>query len=396
MTKYSKEYHYFIAPKHLQHFSQLVFDSADPAELDIVVASLNSFKRLNEITLESFSAELVFGENPVFELNLSHHPAISKWIEIAPQIRILHFDDFEPQVAANYVKSAPSLIHLHFIHRDPISGTDFDALVDVLPSLEHLHFDSNNKQTTECFAAVLMGRKHDFPKLKRLTLTVPVIDSAILGFVRSLKSSLEELKMVVEGDDPDGDVADLADASCFPRLRSISIVGSSLLARCVFLGSSKALFPSLRHVCLSYGLDSNWGFGSDDDAFETIVKKHDLRGLQYLAQDQRYDSAEEAWMVRLAKKHGVPLELRDCPEVAYPSDIFLQNKYYARGTIFDDFVGGYNQEKVLKELETNVNRVVEYVGTTVERAIEYKDAPGLAQLATLLRPVEFERLAQFD
>ncbi|GAA5872533.1 hypothetical protein JCM16303_004552 [Sporobolomyces ruberrimus] len=399
-------YRYFVASKHIARFRHVVLNRVDGEGLDVLVASLDRFERLNELTLDGYSARYAFGDHPVFDLDLAR-PATFRFAQIVPRIRKLHLSDFRPSAAAPYLKVLPFLEYFHYEIDDLWISLEFASLLESLPPIQHLHCEAPDAGGLRSFLAAVTTIPHDWTSLKRLTMTTPFIDLSMLRSLHLFEASLEELELVVEEDDPEGESEDLEDSDVpswiddgvrFPHLRSISIINSrGLLAKQFFRPVTKLHLPELRHLRVSHSADCGHGDDFTICTLSRLFEEHEhLKYLEFLAPDSLIAGDHREDIDRILERHEFTVTYRDCPEAGYPADVFLDKSYPIWEPLIERYLRGGKQEEEEEALKESLNRLREYFDRTLVNAEAVRNLPTLYRLAVLLRPLECERLAQFD
>lgn len=403
-TVNTQTYRYYIASKHLAHFRHVVFDCYESSHLDNLVASLDRFARIDELTLQGYAAEVAFGTRPVFALDPAH-PATSRFAELAPRIRTLHLVDVTPTAAAPYLRALPSLSHFHYIVKDLYGPFDPSPLIQALPPLQHFHCEiEQGGMVRHCFET-LAATPQDWAPLKRLTLTVPYIRRSWLRHLNLFEASLERLELSVERDESGGvlgtreesDVPSwIDDGVHFPVLRSVSIIGSGMLCKDFFLPVTNLHLPSLEHLRVSFSADCRHGKDFTCSLGELLDDHELLDSLQFFAPDGVIDGDDKGYIEYLDEDYGLDIAYRDCPEASYPEDAFIDASYPSRHNLVIGYPRGGRQEEEAVALKKSLKRLFTYFLKTFYAAEAVRDLPTLYRLAVLLRPLECERLAQFD
>jgi len=387
----NKIYRYHIGPRYVQHFKHIIFDeSSDLIGLDYLAASLASFTSLKELTLNASSAKATFGSDRRFLSSSSHATKMVK--RINTKIRTLHLNDFPVVDALGYLDLFKSLNEVTIRGPPPTPTEEVAKFATVLRNVEELtliihrvpyHLPPSFSETS-----------HEWPKLRSLALNIDLIDQTTISFIQHFRSSLEELTVTTLNDPEDArDSLTIPDEATFPHLRRISLIGTNLAARTVFRDTTSRTFPALDYVRLSYVNYNASGFGHDDENLDSLFERHRFRFLQYDPPDQVFRLEDAEHVQELADDHNVQLYLRDYPSKT--SSAFLSEEETPDQIRFQESIGKdltFTQSRIEEDLE----RIKDYLETTMAKASESEDVSALYRLLEFLRPLELERFAMLD
>lgn len=272
------------------------------------------------------------------------------------------------------------------------------TLVKSIAHLEELKLDLEFR-----IPAVLLEDDRRWPPLKKLSITTDVdLYIGTLEFIRIFESSLLELSistpsdsclvMFVEG----RPYPALPVEASFPRLRSISVLGSSLVGWCVFGNSTKSTFPALNKVRLSYSSsDANCGFAEEDEVLNKILTNCPIRDLTYIPQDQEVLGEDRTYLEQKAAALGIRLSLRDSSEETFPTIHFLEGQQYAIHSASYEYRTG-PERWVSESRAEQLERIREYLDDRIKVAKLTGNTVEYQRILNFLRPLEYERLAQMD
>jgi len=386
-------YRYHVGPRYLQHFKHIIFDeSSDLIGLDYLAASLDSFTNLKQLTLSATSAKATFGSG---RDSISASFATRRLARINGKIRTLHLRDFEAADAITYLTIFKSVREVSLRGPFPASPKDVGKLASVLRNVDALSLDLGGKHSPPfSLPRNFAETSHEWPRLRSLTLDIEAIDQTTISFIQIFSSSLEELKVTtfVEVENVSDLVAFPAEVP-FPRLQRISLVGTHAAARTVFEKTSTQTFPALDHVHLSYVSYNPFGFGQDDSNLHSLFEQHRFRFLQYDPPEQGFRLEDAENIRELAFQHDVQVTLRDYPWKT--TSTFLGDEDTAEYIQYEQN-SGRDLSVVQTSIEEDLERIKDYLETTMAQLSESEDVPALYRLLTFLRPLELEQFAMLD
>jgi len=391
------DYRFYIVPKHLHHFRHIILDKADQEAKISLVASLNSFINLRELTLENDSANDTFGDAIAYHQFVCG-PVVAMLRHRGKDIRILHLLDFDLRSARvlRYVTMFPNLRQLSINGSLQIQADHLSTLVQSLPHLEELTVD-NHAESEATFPSEFSSAT--WPRIKKLNLVVNNIQTATIDFIRNFESSLLRFCLTVPGgnDYIEPEPASMPSDAHFPRLQSIAIVGASQIAWSMFENLTKTTFPSLVKVRLSHTDAARYGFGEEDQVLHKILDNSTIRVLQYFPADQDVQVGHQHYLESKAGISGFRLQLYDCQEGTFPTLRVLDDPLGCVEQAEDEYhLPSYTAKCDLEPLRAQVQRVQNHLDDSVKAAELTGNLVEYQRILNLAGPLEYDRLAKME
>lgn len=244
----------------------------------------------------------------------------------------------------------------------------------------------------------LLRIEQSAPRLSHISLETTEFDQNTLDWIKEFRHCLRTLSITSHGDSWLHNIPSsrLRALDQFPELHTISIIGSSLIASSIFRDINRQTFPSLRRIRLSYNYSGSDGFADSDEALLPIFRSFPFVHLQYDPPNQYFTKKAKQFLIKRAKAANAHLQLHDYPQGSAPSNPFLEDSDLALRIHLESFVGEEDQSKDQTQLEKGLARVREHLERRLSTATRDQNVPELYRLSILLRPLEFDRLAQFD
>ncbi|GAA5962075.1 hypothetical protein JCM3765_005513 [Sporobolomyces pararoseus] len=390
-------YRYLIAQKHLHKVHRLHLNGSDRDDLELVISSLSQFSNLEELTITGTAGDVMFRRDPGYRSE-STELALQKLAETAPRVRKLHLLEMSPKTVIRLLPLFTSLTSFHFKGELPEEATLLDQFAAGVAPLKDLHLDvseSDGRGAEGPFPPELENTKRIWPRLESLTLTIAESTEKVMPFVSRFHSTLQTLNVIAEMEEDEETVAAMTfpdgwhENLTFPDLRSIYLSRCPTIAEQIFATTTKTSFPNLSHLTLSYSLHSRWGFGVDDDIVREVFKNGLIRHLHYATTDAFVVAEDAELLVELGKEHQCHVEIQNSSVPNFPHKMFVEEVTEGSRA----FITGYPRRATVVP---NLRRIQQHIERAIRTAEKWNDQAGLYRLATLLRPIEYDRLAQLD
>lgn len=390
-------YRFFIAPRYLSHFQHVILDLVDQEKTINLIASLDSFTNLTELTLEAEATVCAIGN----DIRYASSPVIGMLQRKGTSITTLHLFNFAFMNVNSilYFSFFPNLRNLTLTGNLRMERHSATKLVNSIPHLEELTL---NIQTR--IPAVLLEEELTWPPLQKLSIAADDLHVGTLEFIRIFESSLLELSISTPCDGSlgmlhgGGPLRALPIESSFPLLRAISIFGSSEVGWSIFGNSTRSTFPALKKVRLSYeSYEAYYGFAEEDTVLDQILKNFSIRELTYTPQNQEMFEHHRIYLKQKATSLGIRLSLGDSPEGSLPTIHFLEGQQIAMDSASYAYRRGVETwPRGSHTREEEVERIRDYLDDRITTAKLTGNLVEYQRILNLLRPIEYERLSQMD
>ncbi|GAA5990531.1 hypothetical protein JCM5350_005830 [Sporobolomyces pararoseus] len=387
-----KEFRYYIANQHTQHFSHIVFAGCDASDsLDHLFGSLRAFTNLNELTFDDRSTYAIFADA---KNTLSAYAFEHLW-SIRFKIRTLHLTHLTPDSEGllRYFNIFPLVKAVSIKGTLPTDTPSVDNFVKKLGKLDELKLDLQ-----EPLPDIYLSPPVPYPPLKRLVISSSIIEHRLVPFLSHFRDSLRELTINL----PDGfsfandAYKDLPDDWIFPNVHTLSITCNYEIAHSLLQPRN---FPSVKHLHVQYELRDITDELLEDEAlldqYIDHVKIKTLRHEQFPVEGGElfsnytrkvYDSLKAK-----AIERNFELRFQDCPESLYPDFNLAGNN-----THYQDRYWGRERSLDLNQVRERFEKVKERLRVAEERIIRDQDESLFKRMMELLGPLEYDRIASLE
>lgn len=284
----------------------------------------------------------------------------------------------------------------------PDSTIQSGRFIKVLNRIDSIILEDPNRSEGSPFTIPpsLLKVKQSAPRLSHISLETTKFDKNTLDWIMEFRQCLRTLTITSDSDQflPESPTSSLQALDLFPRLHSISIIGSSLIASAIFRDTNRNTFPSLQHIRLSYDEVTSRGFADDDEALHAIFRTFHFVHLQYDPPNQYFPLTFAEALVQRAAVAKVHLQLHNYAQASVPSSHFVEDDEDYSARYMESFVDLAEEERSKDQVQLTggLDRIKEHLERRVNAATRDQNVAELYRLSILLRPLEYDRLAQLD
>ncbi|GAA5837286.1 hypothetical protein JCM5353_000810 [Sporobolomyces roseus] len=396
---------YNFAPTCLRYIRHLALDTSNLPALDFTVAFLDSFESLEELTITGAAASAIFPSR-IAEANRSaryiFRPTTlsgKKLRSRESKIRTLNLLECPTLHALDCLDIFSSVRILRYKGDLPGSTLHLGRFVKVLNRIDSICLEEASfKGPSFTPPSSLLRIEQSAPRLSHISLETTEFDQNTLDWIKEFRHCLRTLSITCSSDRwlHNKPPSRLRALDQFPQLHTISVIGSALIASSIFRDINRQTFPSLRRIRLSYDDSESDGFADSDEALLTIFRTFPFVHLQYDPPNQYFSTKAKQFLIKRATAANVHLQLHDYPQVSAASNPFMEDSDEALRRHLESFVAEEDQSKDQMQLEEGLARMREHLERRLSTATRDQNVLELYRLSILLRPLEFDRLAQLD
>ncbi|BGO91028.1 hypothetical protein JCM10020v2_002673 [Rhodotorula toruloides] len=378
-----------IVRRHAQHCHELHFDEVDVEKFVVFLAFLPAFIAVKKLVIDNKLSAEFCGK------------VLEPWCHYLDDAAVLSRSDIAHLIkrveSLTYsvpwhrlpptLKAAETLTSFSFRIEDATNAvTTLTTILSAAPGLHSLSVDATDCQVD--FSGLPSSSRSTWPTLTSLALKAERIDPSFSAFLSHHQASLRHLRLEwTEGpsESDDGTFAFLPPAT-FPALDTLDIIECGISPLVPLLTSIKpASLPNLRNLTVvpAFGEDDEFGFG--DSGMDVCLDSIALQYQPRLLFVRYYESERCLWphcafvASNIPSDHNIRLDMT--PVSPYPRPVFY---------VPDDSA----ELEDLDLFERSISNTMDFLVSWHARVKQSKDTYQYGHLASALKLIELERVAQ--